>query len=135
MVSDGHRPCAAGATWTRITTAPWAARFAHTTVIDAAGSMYLMGGLSNSAAFNDVWQSAGAGANTTHWQGVLKDTQRASGFNGTHIAQSCGPSLSVRLRSDAHDTLACELADTLACDLADTLACELADTPADCIVR
>ena len=83
--------------------------------------MYLMGGQGNSA-FNDVWQSAGAGANTTHWQGVLKDTQRALGFNGTHIAQSCGrcgPSLSVRLRSDAHDTL----------------ACELADTPADCIVR
>jgi hypothetical protein len=46
--------------------APWAGRYAHTTVIDAAGTMYLMGGMSNfEKAYNDVWQSTGAGANVT----------------------------------------------------------------------
>jgi hypothetical protein len=48
--------------------APWAGRGGHTTVIDAAGTMYLMGGVGDAGKFykfNDVWQSFGAGANVT----------------------------------------------------------------------
>ena len=68
-----RRPRAAGTTWGLVTgDAPWAARGGHTTMIDAAGTMYLMGG-SNAEKhlnYNDVWQSTGAGANVT-WS-VLK---------------------------------------------------------------
>ncbi len=64
------RPSAAGTTWGLVTgDAPWAARVGHTTVIDAAGTMYLMGG-AGVTKYNDVWQSTGAGANVT-WS-VLK---------------------------------------------------------------
>jgi hypothetical protein len=61
------RPPAAGATWGLVTgDAPWAARGGHTTVIDAAGTMYLMGGRGDAGKlYNDVWQSTGAGANVT----------------------------------------------------------------------
>jgi hypothetical protein len=43
----GRSPiCAAGVTWTsRTTSAPWAARAYHTTVIDTAGAIYVLGGL------------------------------------------------------------------------------------------
>jgi hypothetical protein len=44
--------------------APWAARTAHTTVIDAAGNIYLMGGGggagNNPIGYNDVWVYKGA---------------------------------------------------------------------------
>ena len=48
----------------------WGRRFGHTTVIDAAGSIYAMGvilggGASCCGACSDVWQSTG-GANSTH---------------------------------------------------------------------
>jgi hypothetical protein len=59
------RPRAAGATWGPVTDhAPWAARAGHTTVIDAAGNIYLMGGGSgvgnNPTIYNDVWVYKGA---------------------------------------------------------------------------
>ncbi len=60
-----HRRRAAGATWSLAAAiTPWAARFGHTTVIDAAGTMYLIGGY-NGNYFNDVWSSANKGANRT----------------------------------------------------------------------
>jgi hypothetical protein len=47
-------------------TAPWAARGAHTSVIDAAGAIYVIGGIigfgGNSTGLNDVWISADGGA-------------------------------------------------------------------------
>jgi hypothetical protein len=53
----------AGATWTRvIASARWAARYLHTTVINAAGAIYVIGGSSSSAYLNDVWVSTDAGA-------------------------------------------------------------------------
>jgi hypothetical protein len=54
----------AGATWTsRTTSAPWAARYAHTTVIDAAGAIYVIGGYgSGSTRYQDVWASIDGGA-------------------------------------------------------------------------
>jgi hypothetical protein len=64
-------PRAAGATWGRVTNyALWEARAGHTTVIDAAGIMYLMGGLNDfndksfAAFFNDMWISTNKGAAT-----------------------------------------------------------------------
>ena len=59
---------AAGASWTLMTaSAPWAARKAHTSVIDAAGNIYVLGGNSlvdavNASSCNDVWRSADQGA-------------------------------------------------------------------------
>ncbi len=59
------RALAAGATWTsRTTTAPWAARDQHTSVIDAAGAIYVIGG-ANGYGLNDVWASTDGGADRT----------------------------------------------------------------------
>jgi hypothetical protein len=66
LVIGRSRALAAGVTWTsRTTSAPWAARFGHTSVVDAAGAIYVVGGMSASTFFNDVWISTNAGANRT----------------------------------------------------------------------
>ncbi len=65
-----HRPVsralAAGVTWTiRIASAPWAARGYHTTVIDAAGAIYVIGGAGGAnggTVYQDVWKSTDGGA-------------------------------------------------------------------------
>jgi hypothetical protein len=48
-----------------ITDAPWAARHGHTSVIDAAGAIYVIGGRSNedgrSTHYKDVWVSTDGG--------------------------------------------------------------------------
>ena len=52
---------AAGATWGPVTDhAPWAARYWHTTVIDAAGNIYLMGGAGDGGD-GDGGESGGGG--------------------------------------------------------------------------
>ncbi len=43
-------------------TAPWAARFGHTSVIDAAGAIYVIGGRNGTGYSNDVWASTDGGA-------------------------------------------------------------------------
>ncbi len=43
-------------------TAPWAGRYGHTTVIDAAGAIYVIGGTNDTTYFNDVLQSTDGGA-------------------------------------------------------------------------
>ncbi len=51
--------CSAGVNWTRRTaSAPWAVRAGHTSVIDAAGAIYVIGGGHDS----DVWASTDGGA-------------------------------------------------------------------------
>ncbi len=56
----------AGATWaSRTTSAPWAGRFGHTSVIDAAGAIYVIGGYDGNTYFNDVLKSADGGADRT----------------------------------------------------------------------
>jgi hypothetical protein len=42
-------------------TAPWAARRFHTSVVDAAGAIYVIGGL-GTTNYNDVWASTDGGA-------------------------------------------------------------------------
>jgi hypothetical protein len=53
---------AEGVTWTsRTTSAPWAARSCHTSVIDAAGAIYVLGGY-DGGNLQDVWVSTNGGA-------------------------------------------------------------------------
>jgi hypothetical protein len=78
---------AAGVTWTsRTLNAPWAARGFHTSVIDAAGAIYVIGGGGgtdpNYIFFNDVWASTDGGACRTRaggGRGVLGGTQGVLG--------------------------------------------------------
>ena len=54
---------AAGRTFAnRALKAEWAARYAHTSVVDAAGAIYVLGGESNTGYFQDVWASTDGGA-------------------------------------------------------------------------
>ncbi len=72
-----HQPSwrvfAAGLSWTsRTLAAPWAGRVGHASVIDAAGAIYVIGGLGGkdpdniysggTTNFNDVWADRGARA-------------------------------------------------------------------------
>jgi hypothetical protein len=60
----GSRALAAGAMWRcRTASAPWAGRRDHTSVVDAAGAIYVIGGRGfNNTFFNDVWASTDGGA-------------------------------------------------------------------------
>jgi hypothetical protein len=54
---------AAGVNWTtRTAKAEWAERPAHTSVVDAAGAIYVIGGAGYRDCFQDVWVSADGGA-------------------------------------------------------------------------
>ncbi len=65
------RQCAADVTWTLVTAkAPWAARYCHASVIDAAGAIYVIGGADGTNLYPDVWVSADKGADRA--QGLLK---------------------------------------------------------------
>ncbi len=57
---------AAGATWRLVSaSAPWAAREGHTTVIAAAGAIYVIGGIGGGTYYEDVWVSTDGGADRT----------------------------------------------------------------------
>ncbi len=58
-----RRALAAGAMWTsRTASAPWAGRYGHTTVIDAAGAIYVIGGIDDTVGYyRDVWMSPDGG--------------------------------------------------------------------------
>ena len=61
------RALAAGATFTnRTTSAPWHSRWSHTSVINATGAIYVIGGRDGSdrddTFYNDVWVSTDGGA-------------------------------------------------------------------------
>ncbi len=62
----GRRAWAAGRTWTsRTTSAEWAARAWHTTVVDSAGAIYVIGGdQGGTILFQDVCVSTDGGALT-----------------------------------------------------------------------
>jgi hypothetical protein len=54
---------AAGITWTsRTKIAEWAGRYGHTSEIDAAGAIYVIGGGGDSSYFKEVWASTNKGA-------------------------------------------------------------------------
>ncbi len=62
---------AAGVTWScRTLKAEWAARSGHTSVIDAAGAIYVIGGRgSGFTYYQDVWASTDGGARAGLRQG------------------------------------------------------------------
>ncbi len=100
LVTGRSRALAAGITWTsRTASAPWAARGSHTTVIDAAGAIYVIGG---GGYGRDVWASSNGGADRTksgvvggyrvgttgYYEGYYEGTTRGikvyeGGFRGT----------------------------------------------------
>jgi hypothetical protein len=54
---------AAGVSWRLvIASAGWAARAHHTSVIDAAGAIYVIGGADDNTFYQDVWVSTDGGA-------------------------------------------------------------------------
>ncbi len=65
---------AAGVTWTsRTATAPWAARSEHTSVVGAAGAIYVIGGYGGTTTtiYQDVWLSTDGGARPDSVGGVV----------------------------------------------------------------
>ncbi len=72
---------AAGVTWTsRTANAPWEARASHTSVIDAAGAIYVIGGqgydgTNEGSRFQDVWASTDGARPDLVRQGYLVGTQ------------------------------------------------------------
>ncbi len=73
LPSVGSRASAAGVTWTLvIANAPWGGRAYHTSVIDAAGAIYVIGGTGyGGTLYNDVYVSTdgGARAGLRQWGG------------------------------------------------------------------
>ncbi len=70
------RASAAGITWTsRTTSALWAARYSHTSVVGAAGAIYVIGGsdAGGGTFYQDVWASTDGGARTDSMGGVVKE--------------------------------------------------------------
>ena len=55
-------------------TAPWAARYGHSTVIDVSGAIYVIGGYNGTTYFNDVYVSTDGGAlpDSAGGRGVLR---------------------------------------------------------------
>ncbi len=83
------RALAAGITWTsRTTSAPWAKRYGHTSVVDAAGAIYVIGGYSGGIAdsyYQDVWASTDGGTDRTRaggGRGVQDGYHGARGYRG-----------------------------------------------------
>jgi hypothetical protein len=66
---------AAGVSWTsRTAKAGWAGRFYHTSVVDAAGAIYVIGGLGDgNSLLQDVWASTDGGARAGLGRGVVKE--------------------------------------------------------------
>jgi hypothetical protein len=66
-------------------TAPWAGRYGHTSVIDAAGAIYVIGGTNygtyGTTHFNDMWVSTDGGAQPDS-RGCSRVLRRYSGVLG-----------------------------------------------------
>ncbi len=94
--ADGHaghrwssavRLCAAGTAWRPvIASAPWAARYGHTTVIDAASAIYVLGGRNSGTVYNDVWVSTDRGADRIRagYSRARRKNTRAQTNNSAH---------------------------------------------------
>lgn len=84
VVTGRFADVAAGKSWSNlVSSAPWANREYHTTVIDAAGAIYVIGGTSFNYAnatdtetnYNDVWKSSDGGDPTRGLTGYPGGTQ------------------------------------------------------------
>jgi hypothetical protein len=56
----------------------------HTTVIDAAGAIYVIGGNGDNTTFQDVWVSTDGGARPDSVRGVLGGVLEGGTRGGTH---------------------------------------------------
>jgi hypothetical protein len=64
--------------------APWAGRSGHTTVADAAGAIYVIGGISyDGTYFDDVWASTDGGAWPDSGEGGAVGTLEITTGGGT----------------------------------------------------
>ncbi len=108
------RPHAAAATWRLVVAnAPWAARGYHTTVIDAAGAIYVIGGWSGRGIdyYNDVWASTNGGAGRA--RGYSRGTQRpledyyagTQGYSSTLVLERHARCSQVALTAGSRETL------------------------------
>ncbi len=61
-----------------IANAPWAARYGHTSVIDAAGAIYVIGGYNSTTLYNDVWACTDKGVSPRGTRGVLEGYSRGT---------------------------------------------------------
>ena len=98
--SSGYTRLAAGVTWRLvIASAPWAARFGHTSVVGAAGAIYVLGGgrYGFTGYLNDVWASpdGGAGrASGTRWGYLVGPRGYSWCYRGTRgYSQGTGTAL------------------------------------------
>jgi hypothetical protein len=67
-VIDAHMRAFTGVTWVWrpvIASSEWARRRSHTTVMGAAGAIYVIGGYDGTTVFNDVLVSTDGGADRT----------------------------------------------------------------------
>jgi hypothetical protein len=64
--------------------APWAARRGHSSVVDAAGTIYVIGGYNGTTYFNDVLVSTDGGAlpDSAGGRGVLGVLSVLAGYLG-----------------------------------------------------
>ncbi len=63
---------AAGRTFTnRTLNAEWARRSGHTSVVDAAGAIYVLGGWGRTDRYQDVWASTDGGARPDSVKGMV----------------------------------------------------------------
>ncbi len=61
-IGQESRASAAGVSFTnRTLKAEWAARYGHTSMIDAAGAIYVIGGTNGTTDYRDVWVSTDGG--------------------------------------------------------------------------
>ncbi len=82
------RASAAGITWTsRTAKAQWGRRGYHTSVVDAAGAIYVIGGTdTGSSYFHDVWASTDGGARaglmgySGYYRGYYRGTRGYLGY-------------------------------------------------------
>jgi hypothetical protein len=74
--SAGSRALAAGATWRLVVSAPWNAREWHTSVINAAGHLFVIGGKSTGVNLRDVYVSTDAGA----WPDLVRGGRVGTGW-------------------------------------------------------
>ncbi len=66
-----------------IASAPWAARFDHTSVIDSAGAIYVIGG-NGTDFYQDLWASTDGGARPDsvreYWVGTKRVLRGTTGL-------------------------------------------------------
>jgi hypothetical protein len=100
----------AGVTWKlMIASTPWAARQGHTTVIDAAGAIYVIGGCCGTALhdYKDVWVSTDGGADGTRADYSGGATKVLEGYSRGHLRRySRGVGVHMGLFYDAQLVLA-----------------------------